>query len=112
MYLGQDSEAVDSVLPRNVTYMYFHLLWAHWGLVSTPGNYSQDATILPCSRPPPLYQIGSSLQSGMNKLWGCIWSDMTIEPVLMRAMTVYGVLTISRNLTGCTLAKWVHSLPP
>ena len=46
-----------------------------------------------------------------NRFWCCVWSDMTIEQVLMRAMKVSGGLTRGRGITESTLAKWVRALP-
>ena len=46
-----------------------------------------------------------------DRFWAGVWSDMTIEQVLMRAMKVSGGLTRGRGITESTLAKWVRALP-
>ena len=46
-----------------------------------------------------------------DKLWAGIWSDMTIEQVLMRSLKSSGGLTHGRGVTECTLARWVLTLP-
>ena len=46
-----------------------------------------------------------------DRFWSGVWSDMTIEQVLMRAMKVSGGLTRGRGITESTLAKWVCALP-
>ena len=44
-----------------------------------------------------------------DKLWAGVWSDMTIEQVLMRAMKTSGGLTRGRGLTDSVLSRWVPS---
>ncbi|KAF6198043.1 hypothetical protein GE061_007789 [Apolygus lucorum] len=41
-----------------------------------------------------------------DKFWSGIWSDMTIEQVLMRAMKTYGGLTHGRGITDSVLSRW------
>lgn len=44
-----------------------------------------------------------------NRFWSGIWSDMTIEQVLMRAMKCSGGLTHGRGLTENVIGKWILS---
>ena len=44
-----------------------------------------------------------------NRFWCGVWSDMTIEQVLMRAMKCMGGLTHGRGLTDSVIAKWILS---
>lgn len=46
-----------------------------------------------------------------DKLWGGIWSDMTIEQTLMRSMKTSGGLTHGRGVTDSILSKWVIGMP-
>lgn len=46
-----------------------------------------------------------------DRYWSGVWSDMTIEQVLMRAIKVSGGLTRGRGITPSTLARWVDALP-
>ena len=46
-----------------------------------------------------------------DKLWSGVWSDMTIEQVLMRAMKATGGLTGGRGISESTLARWIKALP-
>ena len=45
-----------------------------------------------------------------NRFWTGVWSDMTIEQVLMRAMKCSGGLTHGRGLTEAIIAKWILSM--
>lgn len=42
-----------------------------------------------------------------DKFWCGIWSDMTIEQVLMRAMKSYGGLTRGRGMSNNVLSRWI-----
>ena len=46
-----------------------------------------------------------------DKYWCDIWTDMTIEQVLMRSLKTSGGLTRGRGISPSTIAKWVHSMP-
>ena len=46
-----------------------------------------------------------------NKLWAGIWTDMTIEQVLMRAMKTNGGLTRGRGLTESVISRWISTMP-
>ena len=46
-----------------------------------------------------------------DKFWGGIWSDMTIEQVLMRAMKTPDGVTRGRGLSGSSLSRWVLGTP-
>lgn len=41
-----------------------------------------------------------------KKFWCGVWSDMTIEQVLMRSMKSYGGLTRGRGMTDSVLTRW------
>jgi len=41
-----------------------------------------------------------------NKFWSGIWSDMTIEQVLMKSMKSCGGLTRGRSMTDSVLSPW------
>ena len=43
-----------------------------------------------------------------HKLWSGVWTDMTIEQVLMRAMKTSGGLTRGRGMTNSTISEWIH----
>ena len=62
-----------------------------------------ELIVLHCS---PFFTIWRS-----DRFWSGVWSDMTIEQVLMCAMKVSGGLTQGRGITESTLAKWVCALP-
>lgn len=44
-----------------------------------------------------------------DKVWSGIWTDMTIEQVLMRSMKSSGGLTHGRGITDSVTAKWILS---
>ena len=46
-----------------------------------------------------------------DKYWCGIWTDMTIEQVLMRSLKTSGGLTRWRGISPSAIAKWVHSMP-
>ncbi|KAG0720612.1 hypothetical protein GWK47_048171 [Chionoecetes opilio] len=46
-----------------------------------------------------------------DKLWADIWTDMTIEQVLMRAMKTSGWVTCGRRMTDAVLSHWVEGMP-
>ena len=46
-----------------------------------------------------------------DKFWSGIWTDMTIEQVVMRAIKTNGGLTRGRGIAPSVLAKWVHAMP-
>ena len=43
--------------------------------------------------------------------WGGIWTDMTIEQVLMRAMNTSGGLTRGRRITESVVSRLLLGLP-
>ena len=47
-----------------------------------------------------------------NKFWSGIWTDMTIEQVLMKMMKVQGGLTRGRGIMQSTLVYFISALPP
>ena len=47
-----------------------------------------------------------------DKFWAGIWTDMTIEQVLMKMMKVQGGLTRGRGITDSTLVYFICALPP
>lgn len=47
-----------------------------------------------------------------NKFWSGVWSDMTIEQVLMKSMKVQGGLVTGRGITEATLVQFICALPP
>ena len=46
-----------------------------------------------------------------DKMWSGIWSDMTVEQVLMRSMKTSGGLTHGRGITESVLKRWVQGMP-
>ena len=46
-----------------------------------------------------------------DKFWSGIWTDMTIEQVLMRSIKTSGGLTRGRGLKASVVAKWIKSMP-
>ncbi|CAG9761491.1 unnamed protein product [Ceutorhynchus assimilis] len=46
-----------------------------------------------------------------DKFWQGLWTDITIEQVLVRSMKSEGGLTRGRGLTEAVLGKWVLSMP-
>ena len=46
-----------------------------------------------------------------DKFWSGVWSDMTIEQVLMRAIKTSGGLTGGRGISDSTLTRWIKALP-
>lgn len=52
-----------------------------------------------------------SIRRTSEKFWSGVWTDMSIEQVLMRALKAQGGLTRGRGLTDSVLAKWVSAMP-
>ena len=46
-----------------------------------------------------------------DKMWPGVWTDMTIEQVLMRAMKTSGGLTRGRGMTESVVSRWVLGMP-
>ncbi|XP_028418322.1 uncharacterized protein LOC114543611 [Dendronephthya gigantea] len=46
-----------------------------------------------------------------DKMWAGVWTDMTIEQVLMRAMKTSGGLTRGRGMTESVVSRWVLGMP-
>lgn len=46
-----------------------------------------------------------------SKFWSGVWTDMTIEQVLMRAMKCVGGLTLGRGVSDSVVTKWVLTAP-
>jgi len=46
-----------------------------------------------------------------DKMWGGIWTDLTVEQVLMRAMKTSGGLTRDRGITESVVSRWVLGMP-
>ena len=46
-----------------------------------------------------------------DKYWCGMWTDMTIEQVLIRSLKTSGGLTRGRGISPSTIAKLVHSMP-
>lgn len=46
-----------------------------------------------------------------DKFWAGVWSDMTVEQTLMRAMKMSGGLTHGRGTTDSVLTKWTLGMP-
>lgn len=46
-----------------------------------------------------------------SKLWAGVWSDMTIEQVLMRSMKSRGGVTRGRGVTESVLSRWTQTMP-
>lgn len=46
-----------------------------------------------------------------DKFWSGVWSDMSIEQILMRCMKTSGGLTHGRGISDSTLAKWILTMP-
>ena len=45
------------------------------------------------------------------KYWCGMWTDMTIEQVLMHSLKTTGGLTRGRGISPSIIAKWIHSMP-
>lgn len=45
-----------------------------------------------------------------EKFWSGIWTDMTIEQVLMRSIKTSGGLTRGRGMKPAVIAKWINSM--
>jgi hypothetical protein len=43
-----------------------------------------------------------------HKFWSGVWTDMTIEQVLMRSMKTTGGLTRGHGMTNITISEWIH----
>ena len=46
-----------------------------------------------------------------DKMWAGVWTDMTIERVLMRAMKTSRGLTRGRGMTESVVSRWVLGMP-
>lgn len=54
-------------------------------------------------------ELGCFTVRRFNKFWSSVWSDTTIEQVLMRSMKSSGGLTHGRGITQSGLSKWILS---
>ena len=46
-----------------------------------------------------------------SKVWYVVWSDMTVEQVLMRALKTTGGFIKGRQISNSTCGQWVQTLP-
>ena len=99
--------AVQQMLP------YFHAA-GHLNYVKYAYIYLQQMSKLSNLVSPLLYQRfavdGCFTVRRSEKYWCEIWSDMTIEQVLMRTMKATGGLTHGRGMSNATISRWVNAM--
>ncbi|CAG9814961.1 unnamed protein product [Phaedon cochleariae] len=97
-------ECVRDMIP------YFHAA-GHLNYAKSAHLYLQDMLSLEMKMDPDEYHKftteGYFTIRRTDKFWSGIWSDMTIEQVLMRAMKSYGGLTRGRGVTDSVLSRWI-----
>ena len=87
---------------------------AHLNYAKSAQVYLQDSLELLNSMNPEndLYvKSGYFTIRRTEKFWSGVWSDMTIEQVLMRSLSSIGGLTGGRGITATTIATWINSMP-
>ena len=86
----------------------------HLNYAKSAHVYLQDSLELLNSKSPEndLYvKSGYFTIRRTEKFWSGVWSDMTIEQVLMRSLSSIGGLTGGRGITDTTIATWINSMP-
>ena len=103
-----------------------------WGRVDRrlgPSHYecAGDVVHIPRCCSPPICKVSSAVPADdfekyinqgyftirrTNKFWAGVWTDMTIEQVLMKMMKVQGGLTRGRGITDTVLVYFICALPP
>ena len=77
--------------------------------------YLQQMSKLDAKMTPAEFQKFSSMGNftirRSDKMWAGVWTDMTIEQVLMRAIKTSGGLTRGRGMTDSVLNRWVLGMP-
>ena len=88
---------------------YFHAA-GHLHYAKSAHLYYQDMVTLQDRMDPQEYMRfntdGYFTIRRSENFWSGIWSDMSIEQVLMRAMKSYGGLTRGRGVSDSVLARW------
>lgn len=88
---------------------YFHAA-GHLNYAKSAHLYYQDMVTIQDRMDPREYKRfttdGYFTIRRSEKFWSGIWSDMSIEQVLMRAMKSYGGLTRGRGVSDSVLARW------
>ena len=101
-------ESVREMIP------FFHAA-GHLAYAKSAHLYLQQMSVLEKRMPASEYEYftkkGGFTIRRTHKMWAGIWSDMTIEQVLMRQMKVSGGLTHGRGMTDNATTQWVASLP-
>lgn len=89
---------------------YFHAA-GHLNYAKSAHLYYQDMLMLPNKMDQEEFEKfalkGYFTIRRSDKFWCGIWSDMTIEQVLMRAMKSYGGLTRGRGISDSVLSRWI-----
>lgn len=93
---------------------YFHST-GHLNYAKSAHVYLQDSFQLLSALSPSEYEKfitkGYFTIRRSDKFWSGIWSDMTIEQILMRSMKSSGGLTGGRGISPSTIATWIKSMP-
>ena len=101
-------ESVREMIP------FFHAA-GHLAYAKSAHLYLQQMSVLEKRMPASEYEYftkkGGFTIRRTHKMWAGIWSDMTIEQVLMRQLKVSGGLTHGRGMTDNATTQWVASLP-
>lgn len=86
---------------------YFHATGHH--LYAKSGHlYLQDMKTL---HPDDVISISQYFTiRSTEKYWSGVWSDMTIEQMLMRSMHAAGGLTHGRGMKDSVINQWIHAL--
>lgn len=101
-------QSINDMLP------YFHAS-GHFNYAKVCHLYLQDMMQLESRLSPTEYDKfvtkGFFTIRRSHKFWSGIWSDMTIEQVLMRSMKAEGGLSRGRGISDGTLARWIAAMP-
>ena len=93
---------------------YFHAS-AHLAYAKCAHLYLQQMSTLEGKMLPNEFQAFTSkgyfTVRQTDKMWAGVWTDMTMEQVLMQAMKTSGGLTRGRGMTESVVSRWVLSMP-
>lgn len=91
---------------------FFHSA-GHFFYAKSARLYLQDMEGLEERMDPKEYSIftkGAFTVRRSDKLWSGLWSDLTIEQVLMRSMKSQGGLTHGRGISNSVLSRWTGGM--
>lgn len=100
-------DTIKSMLP------YFHSA-GHFLYANSARLYLQDmGNLQQIMKPSEFYSFtagGEFTIRRSDKFWSSLWTDLTIERVLMRSMKSQGGLTHGRGISSSVLARWTGGM--